>query len=91
VERKGIIASKITKSIYQSHDTNFKLMVIKKTKKKSVTVPQHANCVSLTRMYSCRRKKNYYCYMDQIQPNKHFMGQNKGTSVPLMKKVRILC
>jgi hypothetical protein len=36
-------------------------------------------------------EKKYYCYMDQIQPKKHFMGENNGTSVPLMKKVRILC
>jgi hypothetical protein len=29
VQRKGIIAPTITKSMYHSHDTNFKLMVIK--------------------------------------------------------------
>jgi hypothetical protein len=29
--------------------------------------------VSLNRMFPCR-KKNYYCYMDQIQPMKHLMS-----------------
>lgn len=57
VQRKGIIVPTIIKSMYHSHDTNFKLMVIKKTKKKPITVPQHGNCVSLNRMFLRRRKK----------------------------------
>jgi len=82
VQRKGIISPTITKSICHSLDTIFKLMVIKEEeeeeeeeeKKKPVTVPQHGNCVSLNRMFSHRRKKKNYCYMDQIQPTKHSMG-----------------
>jgi len=67
VQRKGIIAPTITKSIYHSQDTNFKLMIIKKSKKKPITVPKQGNCVSLNRMFSCRGEKKI-CYMDQIQP-----------------------
>jgi hypothetical protein len=55
VQSKGTIASKISKSIHYSDDTNFKLMVIKK-QKKTITVPQHGIVYHGT-MLSCHRKQ----------------------------------
>jgi len=36
-------------------------------------VPQHGNCV-IEQNVLTQEKKKYYCYMDQIQPKKYFMG-----------------